>query len=116
MVGGLGHTISLVESVQNSLIFSYRYCLRSGDRPFGIIVSGSSCGDGFHDLSFNNVIFFSIPLLEFLICTTPGVERENLKCWNLDMLLRAVLVTRSSKNSDQLYVGTSKPSSRVPTN
>ena len=93
MDGGLGQTRSLVESVQNSLIFSYRYSCRSGDRPFGTTISGKSFGDGLHVSSFNNMIFFSTPSLEFLTNTAPGADRENLKCWYFDMPLRAVFLT-----------------------
>ena len=80
--GGLGHTTSLVNlcRIFGSFRTSTVSVLETGH--FGTTVSGKSFGDGFHDSSFNNVIF-STPALEFLTYTA----REYLKCWNLDMPL-----------------------------
>lgn len=47
---GLGHTISWHSSGQYSRILSNKYCCLSLERPGGVMMGGSSVGNGAHCL------------------------------------------------------------------
>ena len=84
---GSGHIRSLVFSLQNSLIFSKRYCRRSTDMPDGEIVSGRSLASGFQLWSFSSQRF-SLGELEWRHrWTTPGVFLSKWKWWYLSAVL-----------------------------
>ena len=64
--------MSCLSAGQNSLIFSYKHCWRSADKPVGGMTEGSWSGVGAQVSSLSNLTARSSAVLEVFTNTVPG--------------------------------------------
>ena len=104
---------SCCSALQNSRIFSYRYCCQSCERPGLLICSGSSSALGIHWLSVNRLTSTSALSDNSLTKTLPGEVELNLKCWYFYIPIS--MVNCELKKLSHLLAETSGSPSCVPT-
>ena len=94
-----------MSSLQKSRIFLYKLNCHSSDKPGAVICSGKKFLCGFHDMSFNSVIFASVfSSLKFFTKTLPGWSEVNQNWCIFEMPLRDIWIVWLSKKLLQSYV------------
>ncbi len=82
---GLAHSgngqVRSLPSVQNSLIFLYKYHCRFASKPFGSTTSGRSDWEGVHEFSLRSYISNVGPSETSRHDTVPMLLLLKLKCW-----------------------------------